>query len=300
MDAKTLYIIGNGFDKQHGIPSDYLDFKAFVELHDDDVFGWVEEFVPAGEDWAHLETALAELDTGSIIESLEHFMPSYSSDEWSDSGHHDFQYEVERVASGLSSRLQTLFAEWIRGLPIPDAASAPVRFGSLDSQGFYLTFNYTPTLSVVYEIDDSRILHIHGRGDDENADLILGHGWAPSERQSLNHSSDLETQDTRLTEALDELDSYFEKTFKPSQKIIAENADFFERLDSVEEVVVLGHGLSKVDQMYFKAIVKGLKDRGVIWTVAVRSPDSYEKNRLALLGFGVPSEQVFWKLWSDM
>lgn len=64
--------------------------------------------------------------------------------------------------------------------------------------------------------------------------------------------------------------------------------------------MVLGHGLSKVDQMYFKAIVKGLKDRGVVWTVAVRSPDSYEKNRFALLGFGVPSEQVFWKLWSDM
>lgn len=114
MDAKTLYIVGNGFDRQHGIPSDYQDFKAFVELHDDDVFGWVEEFVPAGEDWAHLETALAELDTGSIIESLEHFMPSYSSDEWSDSGHHDFQYEVERVASGLSSRLQALFGQWVR------------------------------------------------------------------------------------------------------------------------------------------------------------------------------------------
>lgn len=104
MDAKTLYVVGNGFDKQHGIPSDYLDFKAFVEFHDDDVFGWVEEFVLAGEDWAHLETALAELDTRSIIESLEHFMPSYSSDEWSDSGHHDFQYEVESIASGLSLR----------------------------------------------------------------------------------------------------------------------------------------------------------------------------------------------------
>lgn len=300
MDAKTLYIVGNGFDRQHGIPSDYLDFKAFVELHDDDVFGWVEEFVPAGEDWAHLETALAELDTGSVIESLEHFMPSYSSDEWSDSGHHDFQYEVERIASGLSSRLQTLFAEWVRNLPIPDAASAPVRFRGLDPQGFYLTFNYTPTLSMVYGVDDSRVLHIHGKGEDENADLILGHGWAPNERQSLNHSSDLETQDTRLTEALDELDSYFEKTFKPSRKIIAENADFFQGLDSVEEIVILGHGLSKVDQMYFKAIVNGLNSRGVVWTIAVRSPNSYEKNRLALLGFGVPSEQVFWKLWSDI
>lgn len=32
----------------------------------------------------------------------------------------------------------------------------------------------------------------------------------------------------------------------------------------------------------------------------MRTPDSYEKNRPALVGFGVPSEPVLWKLWSDM
>lgn len=61
-----------------------------------------------------------------------------------------------------------------------------------------------------------------------------------------------------------------------------------------------GSCLSKVDEMYFKAIVRGLKNRGVVWTVAVRTPDSYEKNRPALVVFGVPSEPVLWNLWSDM
>ncbi|MGE8189197.1 AbiH family protein [Pseudomonas sp. NPDC086278] len=28
MDATTLYIIGNGFDLHHGLPTSYSDFKA--------------------------------------------------------------------------------------------------------------------------------------------------------------------------------------------------------------------------------------------------------------------------------
>ncbi|WP_234697614.1 AbiH family protein, partial [Pseudomonas syringae] len=102
MLTKTLYIIGNGFDLNHGLPTGYGHFKAHVRDHDREVYDWVEEYLPAGESWADLEMAFAELDTDHIVSSLEHFMGSYSDDDWSDSGHHDFQYEVDRVAVGVA------------------------------------------------------------------------------------------------------------------------------------------------------------------------------------------------------
>ena len=30
--SKRLYIIGNGFDKAHGIPSGYLDFSIWLKI----------------------------------------------------------------------------------------------------------------------------------------------------------------------------------------------------------------------------------------------------------------------------
>ena len=84
-----------------------------------------------------LESALADIDVESIlggygflfsrgcwfvcwgVNDLEQFMPGYGADGWSDSGHHDFQYEVSRVVEGLSTELRRRFGQWIRQLPIP-------------------------------------------------------------------------------------------------------------------------------------------------------------------------------------
>lgn len=121
---RTLYIIGNGFDRHHGIRSGYEHFQKFVERHAPDVFKNVEAYLPAGDEWGDLEFALANLDMGNIISDLEHLMPSYGADDWSDAGHHDFQYEVERVAECLSTTLKRRFMDWIRQVPIPTLATA--------------------------------------------------------------------------------------------------------------------------------------------------------------------------------
>lgn len=96
MPPSTLYIIGNGFDLWHGIPSGLGDFKEYVQNTNNDVYREVEEYLPAGENWNSLERALAELDADMVIDNLSHFMASYGNEDWSDSGHHDFQYEVEK------------------------------------------------------------------------------------------------------------------------------------------------------------------------------------------------------------
>lgn len=51
MLTNILYIIGNGFDLNHRLPTGYGHFKAYVRIHDRDVHDWIEDYVPAGESW---------------------------------------------------------------------------------------------------------------------------------------------------------------------------------------------------------------------------------------------------------
>ncbi|MFG9944185.1 bacteriophage abortive infection AbiH family protein [Pseudomonas aeruginosa] len=238
MHPITLYIIGNGFDLWHGVPSGLGAFKQYVLGADRAIHREVEDYLPAGEDWCDLEMALAELDADMLVDNLGHFMGSYGDEDWSDSGHHDFQYEVGNVVERLSTGLRTRFAEWIRTLPIPTPETAPRRLTRLDPGALFLSFNYTNTLSRLYGVDPARVLHIHGRADEADEELVLGHAWNPQSCPSLNERADIEEIDTRLVAANDTIDDYFSATFKRSEELIARNRPFFGALDTVEHVVV--------------------------------------------------------------
>lgn len=50
---QTLFLIGNGFDKAHGLPTGYNDFRDYVKECDyQSVYDFVtDECMAAGEDW---------------------------------------------------------------------------------------------------------------------------------------------------------------------------------------------------------------------------------------------------------
>ena len=57
MTPKKLYIIGNGFDLYHNIPSSLSQFKAFIKKEDSFVFNEVDKYLPVDEDWNNLEAS---------------------------------------------------------------------------------------------------------------------------------------------------------------------------------------------------------------------------------------------------
>lgn len=289
MTSRTLYVIGNGFDLWHGIPSSYSSFREYVRLCDHDVFDAVESYLPAGEAWSDLEAAFAEIDVDHVIGSLAHFMGSYGDDDWSDSGHHDFQYEVERVVERLSRELRSHFGKWIRQLPIPTATTARRRLRFLDADAIFLTFNYTKTLRDIYGLADVNVLHIHGNADLPDSELILGHAWHPENRRSLNDRPDIEEIDVRLAEAHDTLDDYFSRTFKPSAEIIQAHGAFFSRISDVKEVFVLGHSLSHVDDPYFEAMLAVPGVHRARWTLACHEDPEEKLRRIQRLGIAPAS-----------
>ncbi len=300
MKPQKLYVIGNGFDLWHGIPSSLARFKQYVQATDRDVYREVEDYLPTQEDWSDLERALADMDVDALIDNLGHFMGSYGAEDWSDAGHHDFQYEVQNAVERLSTGLRLRFSEWVRKLPIPSPATARKRLATLDTDAVFFTFNYTSTLGSLYGVPPERILFIHGCADLADDDLVLGHAWHPQTRNSLNDRSDIEDIDTRLMEANDTIDGYFSTTFKRSADLIAQHRGFFEALTDIRQVIVLGHSLSDVDAAYFMALLEQRSVAEAAWFIACRSPADWPEKQSLLTHLGVDSNRAFPVAWDNL
>lgn len=200
MHRSVLYIIGNGFDIHHGINSRYSDFKEYLLNHDKNLHGYVINYLPVEENWSGLENMLAHLDVDYLVSEAEIFLRPYSSEDWSDSYHHDYQYELERVITALSRDLKAEICKWITQLDIPVHENLDCPALDLDKEGLFLNFNYTPSLEHIYQVPEQNILFIHGKCSAENSEIVLGHGWNPKEIPDLNDVPDPENMDPRVME----------------------------------------------------------------------------------------------------
>lgn len=259
-----LYIIGNGFDIRHGLPTGYKHFKSYVAKNDQELYDAIEEYIPAGDEWNELESALGKIDYELILQNSEMFLASYNTDDWSDAYHHDYQYEVDKITRMLSARLKEQFTDWVKGINISDAYNSEQYIPPIPRESLYFSFNYTNTLQQIYAVPDAQIIHIHGNCSYDD-DLILGHSFRVEKPLNPYIGPD---QDTRIAEAYDSINEYFGNTFKPSEDIIKEGSIFFSSLKNVDEVIVLGHSLAEVDGEYFTEINKGIQENAR-WIVAL-------------------------------
>lgn len=297
MNNSRVYIIGNGFDLHHGIQSSYSNFKTYLKNMDRNIFEAVETYLSPKNNWSDLEESLASLDSDYLTENASDFLVSYGADDWSDSGHHDYQYEIEQIVESLSSRLKSHFSDWIIQLDIPNHNEVSPNILKINPNVTYLSFNYTNTLEKIYGVQKSNTLFIHGYAKNQS-DLILGHGWNPINIPALNEE-DYERLDARVIEGNEIINRYFHKTFKQTSKIIQANAMFFNNLTTVSEIYILGHSLSHVDIEYFQAIVKHVNSNDVQWTVSYYNNEELERHQQTMSNLGVSSNIKFIQL-SDL
>jgi Bacteriophage abortive infection AbiH len=293
MDSKKLFIIGNGFDIHHGIPSRYSDFQSYLENKDRELCGMLDEYFDYDNLWADFEQSLADLDADYLAESLSTFLVSYGADDWSDSYHDDYQYEIKKVVTGLSTTLKSRFTEWVLQLVIPSASDiAYKRLTYIDANAIFLTFNYTNTLQVAYLVPENNVLHIHNKAENENSDLILGHAWKPVDKNSLMNREDIESQDVRIIQGDDIIDGYFKATYKATEEIIKANSAFFSNLHSIEDIYVLGHSMSSVDIAYFQELVKSINAKNTKWHISYFYDDEPEEHIETMNNLGIKARLI--------
>jgi len=285
----VLYVIGNGFDIYHGIRSKYADFKAYLSYKDKPLHDLVEQYIPVDSNWSDFESALAAIDIDAVREDASQYLVSYAAEDWRDAYNHDYQYEIEQIVVGLSSKLKFRFSEWGRQLSIPARNELAVRLLDISPSEKFLTFNYTSTLSDIYGVPRANVCYLHGDAK-IGQNLVLGHTWRPAPRTEpkCDMDFDLEASDVRLIEGEDLLDHYFSQTFKDTKRIIADNIDFFTSFKNLHKIVVLGHSLSPVDADYYREIVKNVDLRTVEWQVTYCGEDERLRHMDTLRNFGVP------------
>jgi len=266
--GERLYSIGNGLDMHHGIKSSYWDFGKYLKSVDRETYDFIDQFIGIDDTfWNELESRLANLNSDHLLDDMTDFLPSYGADDWSDSGHHDYQYEVGRVVEALSQTLLSHFSDWIRRLAIPTSKDIEKLRLPLDLSSQYLSFNYTDTLQKTYGVPNKNITHIHGIAIDPKSDLILGHGFILPDKNPYRYESNPEDADTRVIEAISIIDGYFERTFKNTDLMIKKHHAFFSGLSKIDEIYVCGHSLETVDAPYFRAIIRAINTLNVKWVI---------------------------------
>lgn len=288
-NKNTLYVIGNGFDLYHGLKTGYSDFQKYLAKENPPLLYSLDSYF-AADLWGDFEKNLAELDIEQIFADNDDLLPYEDSDR--DGDKYVFIDKMEQVRENLTVGLRNELRNWILSLDYPSNIDN-IHLG-LDASATFLTFNYSVTLERLYDINSAQITHIHNKAQwldiesvrpkerylfemSENFSAKYGSFW-PEEAQIrsriLGDESDIiighAVKDFQLKmphfkrkginslysyeEGYDAMKSY--DNYKDTQQIICNNRQFFDSLDTVEKIVIIGHSLSDVDLPYFVELKK--------------------------------------------
>ena len=278
---ETLFIIGNGFDLWHNLPTSYSNFYQ----HSREVLDELENYYHVGIDddcpWRDFENVLGTYAWKTMYDQFDFTNPMSASFKVSET--YGLEDEISEQTDNLMRAIDDGFRDWISEIDV-DSANKKITF---PDGARFLTFNYTPTLQDVYKIDDERILHIHGRVDD-NTPLIFGHGEKIVELPEQDENGD--SNRTMFTDAENAAKSPLRAFQKPVEKIITRNKSYFAGLRDIREIVIIGFSLSGIDLPYIETIARQTID--CQWTVYCRTDSSVSRFKSQLANCGITDGQI--------
>lgn len=267
-----LFVIGNGFDLAHNLPTAYSNFRAFLKKRygessylplpqstfmpdgeirsdkktDAQILLWLIDNSSDDSRWGTFEHTLGELSYSELFES------DYDDDD----DHEPFRqiYQNEDAIADYSLSFQnfpSLFVEWIKSIQYDPKDLFQEKYGQLFKDGLFLSFNYTDVLERVYGIGETVICHIHGRIGEK---LVFGH---------TNEESPIE-QNIMMGEGFVSIQSMHEALFKDTNKCLNQNRSFFDKMSNVDEIFFLGWGMNEEDAVYLQKIKEMIGERHII------------------------------------
>lgn len=253
-----LFIIGNGFDIAHHLPTRFNpNFKNIAMKYEHGKF-WDLYQSCKNDIWSDFENLLARLDFNGLEEIFNGYGPDYSSDRESDRD--SIIYQVE-----LNGRLQDALNEFANNADdsLGDAQADDIIERILNQDGYYITFNYTHTLEKLYSIPSENILHIHGEVGKKN--LVLGYpkdNFTPEKyRYDIRGKGRGPYSKMEIEKYIDGIEDYYIRTayedlFNKCKSFYKEIKfdlvkDFLNKNQcKIEEIIVYGHSCA-IDFDYF-------------------------------------------------
>lgn len=299
-----LFIIGNGFDRAHGLKTGYEDFHAFLQsqydvsdeedvldldLHmhqnrdgeldcDDNVaVGFLVRLIsqaePYSEQWSALEDSLGKLDYSEVLDTV---IRQYDKEGDLDDWYNVRLYEdMAESISAIIKKFPMYFMNWVRSIDIKNVKENK-NFSSLIQPGdLFLTFNYTELLEKVYKVES--VCHIHGKRGEK---LVFGHG---------SDEDHYEDNMGRYAGAESGLLRIFYMLKKDTEKALRDHADFFDLVQNQEITDIYSHGFSfgEADQPYMEKLCAILQTQDITWHLNDYNKDQlpYFEDQLKRVGF---------------
>lgn len=175
---KCLYVIGNGFDIIHQVPSSYYDFRDTLGKRST-LRTTLETFIKKDDIWGNFEDSLAYLDRELMLDGLDDRMSiidvlDESDDDFSAA---DFFGSIEETASPvyiLTGDLPRRFRQWINSLKLT-SKNQPLK-DIIKPNAQFINFNYTEFIEDLYGVPRPNVLYLHGDRRNKQDQLVLGHG----------------------------------------------------------------------------------------------------------------------------
>jgi len=285
-----LYIIGNGFDRAHDLPTSYWDFREYLSIHYpvflDSFESHYEVFPDTTLLWNELESNLANISEDTIIESAVAVDVGAES---GDVGIEDTLYHHFSDEYGHIEQMAKYLKQWIRTIRIRDLHPKAAHLIK-NNEDFFVTFNYTGVLERIYEIPPAHIIHIHGSLHEYDIDPVLGHGNSSRIKNIKLLLAQAQRQfDEKLTSICRVISEYYDRTYKHTDKYFYKLFPLAEK--TFDEIVVAGHSLSGVDLPYFR-LIDDLTAHSLVWRIYYFDPSKKEEMANNLLLCGVPPERI--------
>lgn len=291
-----LFIIGNGFDIGHHLPTTYWDFRTFLNLKYPEFLWSFEEhydIYPGMSDgekkkilWSRFESNLANIDEVSIIDSCVSMNLNLES---GDVGIEDTLYYHFTDEYKYIEELAGYLKQWVRTIKIRDCLP---RTSLIDKNNgdLFLTFNYTAVLENVYGIPPGNIVHIHGSLREYTHDPVLGHSNKERLQKIRNRITEAEKVfDEKERSICRVIDDYYVKTFKDTSRYSVYLSVFAEK--DISEIIIIGHSLDEIDMPYFSKI-DSYTGKNRIWTVYCYDMDEAPDKRQSLIDIDIDPDRI--------
>ena len=212
----------------------------------------------------------------------------------------DIQFNAEYFNQNLPN-FKKCFDSWIDSIDVKaHCADKTIHFGKKDT---FLNFNYTNTLQSLYGVDNSQVLHIHGK---KSSKKVFGHNVYFEEplRMSTLTQEDYDhgiEDDWRIEDAKAILNQIPASFYKDSEKIISEHQSFFDAVLDHDEIVFMGWSLGEQDEMSMSQILNKAKNNANFCVVFYANNSTIKSTYQSFFkSYNIQSENTAYYTWEEV
>lgn len=311
-----LYILGNGFDLAHGLPTSYKKFAEILKQNNPILFNELNDlyFDNNIELWKHFEEKLGRPTDRSIKNIQKFIQEKYVQSK--DKTFLPLNTVLDLLdPNSINYELNESMKQMVRvaNQKISQLSHKAKKY-SFTLDDYFITFNYTSTLENLYGIQPNHILHVHNKlsSNYKNDDLIFGNtvnnvfsmpnlgnlignlvienfkeldntSININERREryLNNNTDIKKIKESFVKHIQQLNTFFiKKTNVPLNNVIQFSNSI---RNNISKICIIGHSLASVDMEYFEEIKINIPH--VTWYVHYfNDMNDIEKNAIKLLG----------------